>query len=161
MSEVTDPLDALRPLHLPEPVSWWPPAPGWWALLLLGCLILGAAVWWWRRGRVRRAALAELRRIAAADLSAAELAGEVSSVLRRYALAIYPRTDVAGLCGEPWLRFLQERFVGETFGKPTALALVEAPFRRDPDFDRTALLMQVRRWILRNGPDAGRSGRRA
>ena len=30
----------LRDLHLPEPVGWWPPAPGWWILLLLVTTLL-------------------------------------------------------------------------------------------------------------------------
>jgi len=51
----------LRDIHLPEPVGWWPPAPGWWALLALA--LAGAAAWGWlawrRRTRVRRAALAD------------------------------------------------------------------------------------------------------
>ena len=31
----TDPLQQLKPLHLPPDPSWWPPAIGWWVLLLV------------------------------------------------------------------------------------------------------------------------------
>ena len=57
-----DPLSALRDIHLPEAVAFWPPAPGWWVVAgaLLLALCLGWA--WWRRRRrsVRRLALREL-----------------------------------------------------------------------------------------------------
>ena len=32
----------LRDIHLPEPVSWWPMAPGWW--WVIGLLLLASAV---------------------------------------------------------------------------------------------------------------------
>ena len=30
-----DPLAQLRDIHLPEPILWWPLAPGWWVLIVL------------------------------------------------------------------------------------------------------------------------------
>lgn len=39
----------LRDIHLPEPVSWWPLAPGWWVLMVLGILILILLFVWLRR----------------------------------------------------------------------------------------------------------------
>ena len=34
-----NPLDQLADIHLPDPVSWWPLAPGWWMLLGLAVSI--------------------------------------------------------------------------------------------------------------------------
>lgn len=161
MNEAPDPLAALRPLHLPEPVSWWPPAPGWWVLALLGLVTAGATVWWWLRGRARRAALSELRRIETSGLPAARMAREVSSLLKRYALTFRPRTEVAGLTGEAWARYLEQGVEGDALAARSAESLIEVPYRREPDLDRASLLAFARRWIRRNGPRAGFRGRRA
>ena len=44
-----NPLDQLAPLIDPEPISWWPPAPGWWLFglrLAAACAAMVAVVWW-------------------------------------------------------------------------------------------------------------------
>ncbi|MBK8960777.1 MAG: DUF4381 domain-containing protein [Proteobacteria bacterium] len=82
----------LRDIHLPEPVSWWPLAPGWWLCLALLVMLTAAALWWWRGApmrRLRRAALAELTLIEAAyarDGDGHACAQAVSRLLRRVAL---------------------------------------------------------------------------
>ena len=39
-AQAPNPLDQLRDIHLPEPISWWPPAPGWWILAVASCALL-------------------------------------------------------------------------------------------------------------------------
>lgn len=152
-----DALADLRGYHLPEPVTWWPPAPGWWllgALLLLAAVILVLAL---RRRRGRRAALraalGELERLggvhAANDPSAR--ARRLSRLLRRYALARFPRHEVAGLAGEDWLRFLDAHGGGQAFTRGPGRLLGEAPYR--PAGDPAALeelAGLARAWILHN-----------
>ncbi len=138
----------LRDIHLPEPVGWWPPAPGWWVLTALA--LTAAAVWAWlawrRRTRVRRAALAQLRRIEknyAADGDVARLARDLSTLMRRAAITADERRRVAGLTGREWLAWLDGNLSGRPFSEGPGRCLADAPYRADPEeqvVDAMALL---------------------
>ena len=103
----------LRDIVIPEPVGLWPPAPFVWVLLGAVCLGLALLIWrWvarWRAGAYRREGLARLSQIEGRLLSqgkeAAALA-DLSILLKRVALAAFPRKQVAPLYGEKWLEFL-------------------------------------------------------
>ncbi|KGE04231.1 DUF4381 domain-containing protein [Pseudohaliea rubra] len=115
-----DPLAALKPLRTPPPVEAWPPAPGWWVLAALGLiavLILALlALRAWRRRAFLRAArreLAELRARLGGD--PAGLTAAVNTLLKRVALACYPRRDSAALSGRRWLAFLDATAPAQPF----------------------------------------------
>lgn len=99
----TGSLSNLVDIVLPDPGPWWPPAPGWiWATVLLVVLatVWGVLIWLnWRRNAYRRKAVAELE---VADLTA----GQVFGILKRVALVSFGRSEVAGLSGVDWIRFL-------------------------------------------------------
>jgi hypothetical protein len=143
----------LRDIHLPDPIGWWPPAPGWWLLAVLA-LLLSAGLWWliyrYRRGRYRRLALKELDRLA--ELPTAELAAGLSQLLRRAALCHFPPGDCAGLSGEDWLEFLDRSFTYRPFADGTGRCLLEAPYRPQADFDRGELIDLCRRWLAHLPP---------
>lgn len=131
----------IRDLHLPEPIGWWPLAPGWWVLIAL--LFAGLAwllVKWVRRYRAaaaRRYALRSLKAIEArfeSGENVVTLCREVSELVRRAMLAYAPREDVAGLTGDAWLTWLDTGLANPTFETGAGRAIVEAPYR-DPERD--------------------------
>jgi len=154
---VTDPLADLRDYHAPDPVSWWPPAPGWWLLAALGVALLAGGLIWWSRRRLRRRA-ARLARAELADLEqefqrqrdgVAFLRG-LSRLLRRFALARFPRQDVAGLTGSAWLEFLDAQGGGGRFGAEFGALLTEGPYRPAADPPVAELARLAGAWIDHN-----------
>ena len=122
----------LRDLHLPDPVGFWPLAPGWWILLACALGGLAFAAYRYVRTRNRRAALRVLRqisqRLAAGDEPTTCLAG-VSSVMRRFAMSAATNPAlVAGLVGTAWLSYLDTRWDRTAFSEGVGRALTIAPY---------------------------------
>jgi hypothetical protein len=145
----------LRDLHLPDPVGWWPPAPGWWVLfglLALGILFVLYRAWvLWRINAARRIALEELARLDRSWRDAPNpvlLATRLSELLRRTMLAYAPRKDVAGLTGQAWLQWLDRGLDEKPFTEGPGRLIRELPYRRAderPDeLDVDGLLEAVR-----------------
>jgi Domain of unknown function (DUF4381) len=105
VSQNTSPesLDKLHGFYQPPPISWTPQTLGWY--IVFGILVL-LIVWLtirrirnWRHNRYRREALHEL-------VSASP--EQFSGLLKRTALAAWPRDEVASLSGDKWIGFLAE-----------------------------------------------------
>ena len=140
----------LRDIHLPAPVGWWPPAPGWWILLFGIPLLAILLAWLWRflrRKTPKKLALAELEAIAKDGGDAGEKVRQIAILLRRTALSIYPREEVAGLVGEEWLTFLDTPLKHKGFSEGAGRLLIEAPYRRQAHGDLDALFALCREWI--------------
>ena len=150
MSPVSDPLAALRPLYTPEPVGWWPPAPGWWLLAGLAMLLMVAGWWYYRRTALQRAAMGELRRLERHESGDTRFAADVNRLLRRVSLACFPRHQVAGLSGEAWLQFLDSRSRKKGFCRGPGRVLATGPFAPSCTMDRAALIDLARQWIQSN-----------
>lgn len=131
---------------VPDPVSLAPQTAGWWVLGAMLAAALAAALWRahrrWKANAYRRAALTEL---AATDDPA-----QIAAILRRTALAAYPRARVAGKAGADWLAFLDT-----TGGFPADAGAVlnRAPYAATTGHD-SALKPAAERWIRHHGPAA-------
>lgn len=135
--------DALAPIAEPAAIPMAPQTAAWWVLAALILLGLGAGGVAWRRRHVanayRRAALAAL------DASGEDPAA-IATVLRRTALAAFPRAHVAGLTGTDWLAFLDQTAPGTGLSaSPEGQTLITAPFRATAK--APGLRAKARHWI--------------
>jgi len=116
-------LEGLHDIVLPPMPPLWPPGDGFWvALLLLGLVLVVG--WRWRRQWQRRNAY---RVAGLGRLAKARTVYDVSVVLKRVALAAWPREQVASLSGMAWARYLNAscprcRFADDAFARPDELA---------------------------------------
>ena len=104
----------LRDIVVPEDLALWPPAPFVW-LFLMALGIWAAALIWkaygrWRTNAYRRSGIVMLNQIKEQLVdrdSETAVVQELSVLLKRVALAAFPRRQVASLSGESWLNFLE------------------------------------------------------
>lgn len=148
----------LRDIHLPGAPAFWPPAPGWW---LLAAAMLALLVWAgivaarrYRLYRRRKRVLAVLTGLEQAFASAPspEHLARISVLMRRLALARFPRKQVATLTGDAWLRFLDDSGGNGRFAAGPGRALASAPYQRSlpADLDSAGLAALVREWVGKN-----------
>jgi len=147
-----DPLSQLRDIHEPAS-SLWP-----WVLACVAISVVILLIVGWLRARraadPRRAALRELAdlrsRNAESDVAPAPVA-EVATLLRRFALRQFPRSGVAGLCGRPWLEFLDRKCESRDFVEGVGNCLVWAPYAREAHVDVSSLIELSESWIVCEG----------
>lgn len=149
----SDPLAQLRDIHLPEPVSWWPPAPGWWvlALVVLGLLVWGGVYFFnrFRSRQHRRAALRELA-ILKQNLDSREIVEGVAVLLKRVALQSFDRKEVASLSGARWLAFLDHTGGMDQFSAGPGRILAEDIYSPMEDIQAEPVIRLAEEWIRRH-----------
>jgi len=152
----TNPLENLRDIHLPETVSSWPPAPGWWLLALLILSCIGWVIWkLWKNHQQKhllRLSLASLEKLETDYVEhqdSQRLIRQYSSLLKRVALARFPRQKVASLNGSSWLKFLDQSAETSLFNSTAGQLLINAPYQR-PGTDITdidQLTQAIKQWF--------------
>ena len=124
----------LRDIHLPEPVSWWPPAPGWWLLLITTTVVIAAVFlfrYMRRRTLLKRTVRRELDMLRAQyndNHNRLQLVKSLSALMRRASISFYPRHRSAGLTGERWLQHLDATAPRKEFQHGAGRILARAPY---------------------------------
>jgi len=152
-------LQNLNDIVMPATVGWWPLATGWY--ILSGLLLIGFA-WFgyrllqhWMRNRYRRTALSELKLLAnRIDNPEERDAGlrQIPVLLKRTALSVYPRYQVASLTGTDWHQFLNSKLKQPLFTESIGKILDKAAYSTGglQDIDQhaaTSLLGVSRLWL--------------
>ncbi|WP_252176258.1 DUF4381 domain-containing protein [Endozoicomonas sp. 4G] len=134
-----NPLDQLRPNHLPDPVSFWPPAPGWWLSAVLVIVVITLTTWLVtrsiRRNRYRRQARKQAHIIFSAyrnHQNSLQFANDCNRLLKQTALHAYPAEQVAPLHGDRWLDFLSRKSGIRAFNEQPGEALGDTRFQKVP-----------------------------
>lgn len=156
----------LKGLHLPESISWWPPALGWWLLLLVGMVLLVLCYQWVRRF-VRKTPVKTAKILLAGikqdtRLDNAQKVRELSVLLRRVAMSVSPEMDVAGLTGQAWLAFLDTSMKKPSFSAGLGACLADAPYRQAmlSDAELAQLIALCEEWLRRCAKPVRRPGNR-
>ena len=144
---MTAPLDRLHDFYQPAPPAWTPHTIGWYCLFAIaGMLTLWLAIRGarrWLHNRYRRRALRELALLPPEQFS---------TLLKRTALAAWPREKIASLTGDAWLNFLNQTAENGGFQRAPGNRIEEISFRPMAlsHDDEQALRTVAAAWIRRH-----------
>ena len=150
----------LRDIHLPEPISWWPVAPGWWILaasILLIFIVFFIIRKIYLNRQLKRDINYELEKIKQQfqeTQNKSQLAKSLSILLRRASITYYPTNDIAGLTGNDWLLYLDATKTNSStdkkFQSDTGRILLNAPYLPGDtklDFDASVFIKLCESWL--------------
>jgi hypothetical protein len=164
--ESEDPLSQLADIQLPEPVSFWPLAPGWWVLIALFVLFVGwmvvlafrKLIWKKRLEAAQKEldkAILAYRKKNTQENADENQAGldylyDVNKVLNRVALDTDPsqKRHIASLSGPAWLSYLDQSYGGKDFSEGSGKVLAEGQYRPVFAGEIEALYNLSKQWIL-------------
>ena len=143
----------LRDIHLPDAITWWPPAIGWW--LLLAVIVMALFACWLlykkltRKTAVKSATALLLSIKQAENKDPLETLKQLSACVRRVSISVNPRSEVASLTGEEWLKYLDQSVEGAPFSTGVGQYLSDALYRKNApeELELGALIELCEHWL--------------
>jgi len=143
----------LRDIHLPDAITWWPPAMGWWFLLIVIMVALFGS-WLLYKKLTRRTAVKSATEILlnikqAKNNDELETLKQLSVCIRRVSISVNPRDEAASLTGKEWLNYLDQSVEGTPFSEGVGQCLSDAHYRKKaPEgLELDALIDLCERWL--------------
>jgi hypothetical protein len=143
----------IRDIHLPQEISWFPPAMGWW-LLIIFVPILSYFLIALIQKLLQKTAIKEAKNLLKQlqtneNLTPLEKVIELSSLLRRVAISLNSKANLGGLTGRAWLDYLDSSLKDAPFKNGVGRCLADAPYQKElpPDVDLAALFDLAKTWL--------------
>lgn len=104
LAETIITFDDMHDIITPEPIAWYPLAPGWIPIILLFLFLTSLATRKayqnWQQNTFKRQALKALSSCPPEQLP---------SLIKRTSLSAFPRHQVASLSGQKWINFINQK----------------------------------------------------
>jgi hypothetical protein len=155
-SEQINPLE-LKDIHLPDPISWWPLAPGWWILLIL-VIALTVLSYIFIPKLLKKISHQPAAKLAMTEFKIIQqqhraqhnkrlLVQSLSVLLRRICMTYDSRQNIASLTGQAWIDKLNNLNPQQRFSAELIEVLLTAPYQQHSEFNAEQLLNQCESWI--------------
>ena len=149
-----DPLAQLRDIHLPETISWWPPAIGWWLLVITIISAIAVIIYCIirrkKQQRYRKEAIAlldECYREWSVSKDNSHCFSKINGLLKRTAITAFPGSEANKLHGRQWLEFLNEKCPTDPFDKVMMDHFSRYQYQREMSLDIKQFYHCSHQWI--------------
>ena len=146
----------LRDIHLPDPVSWWPPAMGWWILLLVSLIVIWALIALikkLRRPVLKKSAKAEIATVLK-DYNHHQdqhlLIQQLSITIKRIGISYLQRNQTAGMSGLEWYSKINQLVEKNQFSDDVIKLLSLGPYQEKPELNNeivNEIIHQTQQWV--------------
>lgn len=143
----------LRDIHLPTEPGLWPPAPGWWIVATILLLVLLGLALGYHRYRQRHKKWHQIHQLwlsiqqdFQSHGDAAQLARDLSNLLRRFTRHELNNPEAAGLAGDQWIAFLNNDLPEPVF-EPLAKTLNSGLYQPQYEYATEPLLQAVHQFL--------------